>query len=202
MRTRTKRMALAVVIAVGAGLVGYETARGVEGGTVTGKVTTPGAQYLGETVVHLVKVPGTYTPKTHVMTQKALHFHPHVLAITFGDTVKWENRDHVGHNVFSPDHEGYNLGVWTFGQSKRYTFDKHTGAYTQKCSVHPNMLAYVFVNQNPYQAVVSEDGSYTLSGVPPGTYQLAVWNSHFQAAPQQVTVKAGQRGAGDFALKP
>ena len=200
MRTRTRWMALAAVIAVGVGVAGYGAARAAEGGTLTGKVTTPGDQYLGETVVYLVKVPGTYAPKTHVMTQKALHFHPHVLAITFGDTVKWENRDHVGHNVFSPDHEGYNLGVWGFGQSRSYTFDQHTGAYAQKCSVHPTMLAYVFVNQNPYQAVVSEDGSYTLAGVPPGTWQVAVWNSHFQAGPQPVTVKAGGAATADFSL--
>jgi len=200
MRARTQRLALAALIAVGLAFVIQDTARSAEGGTLTGKVTTPGGQYLGETVVYLVKVPGKYAPRTHVMTQKALHFHPHVLAITLGDTVRWENRDHVGHNVFSPDHEGYNLGVWDFGENKSYTFEKHLGAYQQKCSVHPNMLAYVFVGQNPHQAVVGEDGSYTIADVPAGTWELAVWNSHFQAASRPVTVQAGGSVTQDFAL--
>ena len=125
---------------------------------------------------------------------------PHVLAISFGDTVEYLNREHVSHNVYSPDHEGYNLGVWDYGQERTYHFDKHTGAYEQKCWVHPTMKAWVYVNQNPYEATLNQDGTYTIKGVPPGHYTLAVWNSHLQAAAQKIDVKAGHTTVVDFNL--
>lgn len=201
MDTRVLRWMVAVTAVVAIGLLGTGAAVASEGGRITGKVTTPSGRFLRETVVHLVKVPGHYRPKTLVMTQHHLHFHPHVLAITFGDTVKYVNRDPVDHNVYSTDHEGFNLGVWGFGQSRSYTYDKAHGAYAEKCDLHPDMLAYVFVNQNPYEAVVDRAGHYTLTGVPPGTYQLAVWNSHFHAAPEKVTVHAGGTVTRDFTLQ-
>ncbi len=174
------------------------TPAAAEGGSITGTVTATPAKYLAETVVYLESVPGTYAPKTAVMDQQNMKFTPHVLAITQGDTVDFENHDHVDHNVFSPNGD-YNLGVWGYGQSKRHTFTR-TGVFTQLCSLHPEMIAYVFVGQNPYAAVVDEHGRFTISGVPAGRYTLAVWNSQLAGKPQTVTVEAGKQQQVSIAL--
>jgi plastocyanin len=161
-----------------------------EGGTISGKVDATPPKYLPETVVYLKTVPGTYAPRTVSMDQRSMKFIPHVLTITQGDAVKFLNNDSVVHNVYSPDNEGYNLGTFPQNKDASYTFKKQ-GVYSQLCSLHPEMLAYVFVGQNPYASAVSADGRYEIKGVPSGTYQLAVWNPKLKAADRSVTVGAG-----------
>jgi plastocyanin len=170
------------------------------GGTVTGKAAATPAKYLEETVVYLKGAVGSQAPKTASMDQKGMKFIPHVLAVSKGDTVQFLNHDGVAHNVYSPDNEGYNLGSFKPEESRSYTF-KSAGLYTQLCSVHPEMLGFIFVGENPYAAVVDRDGSFTLKDVPPGTYKIAVWNSHLKAAEKTVTVTAGATSEVSFALQ-
>jgi plastocyanin len=163
-----------------------------QGGTISGKVEATPAKYLPETVVYLKNVPGTYQPRKLSMDQRGMKFIPHILTITQGDAVKFLNNDNVAHNVYSPDGEGYNLGTFKQNEDASYTYNK-IGVYTQLCSIHPEMLAYVFVGQNPYASAVDAKGRYEIKGVPPGTYQLAVWNgSKLKTAEKTVTVTAGK----------
>lgn len=159
--------------------------------SITGTVSATPARYLGETVVYLRNVAGTFTPRTAVVDQKTMAFVPHVLAVTAGDTVSFGNHDNVGHNVFSPDNEGFNLGTFPPGETRGYTFRRPNVGYAELCSLHPEMLGYVFVGQNPYHAVVDANGRFTIHNVPPGTYAVAVWNSKLKGADQNVTVAAG-----------
>jgi len=164
---------------------------GAVAGEITGKVDATPAKYLGETIVYVEKAAGTFTPKTHKMDQKGMKFLPHLLAVTQGDTVEFTNSDGVDHNVYSPDNEGFNLGMMAAGKTGKHTFDK-AGTYSELCSVHPEMLAYVFVGQNPFAAAVGKDGTYKIENVPAGQYMVAVWNSHLKAASSPVTVGAGK----------
>ncbi len=171
-----------------------------EGGTVAGKVEVTPPKYLEETVVYLKSVPGTYKPRTHAIDQKGMKFLPHLLVVTQGDTVKFENHDNVVHNVYSPDNEGYNLGSFKQNEDRSYTFAK-AGVYSQLCSVHPEMLGYVFVGQNPYAAAVDKKGHYSIKNVPPGTWQLAVWNAHLKGPEKSVTVTAGKTAEENLVVK-
>jgi plastocyanin len=176
------------------------TAR-AEGGTISGKVEATPAKYLEDTVVYLKSVPGSYAPKKHAMDQKGMKFIPRVMTITQGDSVKFLNNDNVAHNVYSPDGEGYNLGTFKQNEDASYTFKK-AGVYAQLCSIHPEMLAYVFVGQNPYAAPVDAKGRYTIKDVPPGTWQLAVWNASKLKAPEKaVTVAAGKTAEENLSIK-
>ncbi|HEY3451782.1 MAG TPA: plastocyanin/azurin family copper-binding protein [Myxococcales bacterium] len=171
-----------------------------QNGKITGKVEATPPKYLEETVVYLKEVKGTPAPKTATMDQKGMKFIPHVLAITAGDTVKFLNDDAVAHNVYSSDAEGFNLGSFPKGESRTNTFKK-AGTYTILCSIHPEMLAFIFVGQNPYSAVVGKDGTFEIANVPPGTYQLAIWNSKLKAPEQSVTVAAAKPAQATFSLK-
>ncbi len=188
------RIATGVLVVVAPGVVA------AAGGTIAGKVEATPAKYLGETVVYVEKAAGTHAPATANMDQKGMKFIPQVLTVTAGDTVQFLNHDKVAHNVYSPDNEGYNLGTFKPGETRSYTF-KSQGMYTQLCSVHPEMLGFIFVGQNPYSAAVDPDGRFALKDVPPGTYQVAVWNSHLKAPPQSVTVAEGKTAKADFALR-
>ncbi len=172
-----------------------------DGGTISGKVQATPAKYLPDTVVYLKSVPGSYAPHKVAMDQRGMQFVPHILTITQGDTVEFLNNDHVAHNVYSPDGEGYNLGTFKQNENATYTYKK-PGVYSQLCSIHPEMLAYVFVGQNPYATAVDSGGHYTIKGVPAGTYQLAVWNgSKLKTADRPVTVTAGKTTQLDLSIQ-
>jgi plastocyanin len=174
-----------------------------DGGTVVGRVEALPARFLSETVVYLrdAKPPDPPpAPRKVAIDQRGLKFTPHVVAITVGDAVEFPNGDAVDHNVFTPDNEGYNLGMIKPNSAGAYTF-RQPGVYTQLCSVHSEMLAYVFVGTTPYQAVVEPNGTFKIEHVPPGTFKLAVWNSHLKAAEQSVTVVEGKSTEANFSLK-
>lgn len=170
------------------------------GGTIAGKVEATPAKYLEETVVYLKEVPGSWPPRTHALDQKGMKFLPHLLAITVNDSVRFLNSDGVDHNVYTPDGDGYNLGMLSKGRSVERTFPK-PGSYSQLCSVHPEMLGYVFVGQNPFSAVVGKDGRFKIEKVPAGTWKIAVWNPQLKAAEQPVAVADGKTAEVGFSIR-
>jgi plastocyanin len=161
------------------------------GGSVSGKVDVTPPKFAAETVVYLKGVTAPPQPQTHAMDQRNMTFLPHVLAVAKGDTVKFLNHDGVAHNVYSPDGDAYNLGSFKQNEERTHTFDQE-GAYSQLCSIHPEMLGYIFVAPSRFAAAVDAKGRYTIADVPPGSYKLAVWNSHLKAPDQPVTVTAGK----------
>jgi plastocyanin len=168
-------------------------------GTISGKVEATPEKYLADTVVYVKEAPGDHAPRTLKVDQKGMTFIPRILLATVGDTVQFLNSDRVDHNVYTPDGEAYNLGMFPKGQSREHKFTK-AGTYTQLCSVHPEMIAYIFVGQNPYAAVVKKDGTYTIENVPPGNYEVAVWNPKLKAEAAPVVVEAGKSAKADFTL--
>lgn len=205
MKFHTTRFQASVVQAARAVFVSAGVFAGVSGmafaagGTVGGKVDATPAKYLEETVVYLKEVPGTHAPRTESMDQKGMRFIPHVLTVALGDTVEFLNHDSMAHNVYSPDNETYNLGSFKPEEKRGYTF-KSVGMYTQLCSIHPEMLGFIFVGQNPYSAVVDKEGNFTITSVPAGSYTIAVWNSHLKAADKKVAVSEGQSAKVSFSL--
>lgn len=161
------------------------------GGAVAGKVAVQPARFQDETVVYLADVPGTWKPRTHAMDQRGMKFLPLVLTVTAGDSVDFLNNDGVEHNVFSPDQDAFNLGTFQSGDKRSHLFDA-PGVYRIRCSIHPEMLGWVFVAPNPYAAPVDRRGKFALRDVPPGTYRLAVWNAHLGETERTVTVAAGK----------
>ncbi len=169
-----------------------------DGGSVAGKVEGP-PRYLKETVVYVKALPGPFMPKTRPIDQKAMTFIPHVLTATAGDTAVFLNHDVVDHNVFSPDNEGFNLGVFPHGQNRSYPL-RAPGVYVLLCRIHPDMLGYIFVGQNPFSTTVDAEGRFRLDKIPPGRWQLAVWNSHGQAPDQTVEIRRNQTARANFNL--
>jgi plastocyanin len=171
---------------------------------ITGTVKVTGATSSADAVVYVQNAAGTFpAAKTETIDQKQMQFIPHVLPVLAGTTVKFLNDDPTAHNVFSPDNEKFNLGTWPQGQTKDYAFAKCAKfpcVYTLLCRVHPEMEGYVVVLQNPYFAVSGKDGHYTIDGVPPGSYTLAVWHQKAKTQPKPVTVEAGKSATVDFVL--
>jgi hypothetical protein len=111
-----------------------------------------------------------------------------VLVVRVGTTVEFPNNDKVFHNVFSfRDGKKFDLGMYPKGAVKRITVDK-PGLARLFCNIHPNMAAYVMAVDSPYSAVTNEDGTFTIAGVPPGTYTYHAWRPGGQPLTGSVSV--------------
>lgn len=171
---------------------------------IQGSVTAKKAKHLRDTVVYIESAPYTAEPpKEHVvMDQKNMTFVPHVLPVVKGTTVDFLNSDMVQHNIYSPDAaaDNMNLGTWLKGETRPFTFNK-LGVATLKCNVHVDMTAYILILQNPYFAKVNNDGSFSISNVPEGTYTVKLWNERLKADDQTATVSANHPASVTFSLK-
>jgi plastocyanin len=170
-------------------------------GEISGKLSG-NKKYFRDAIVYIEKAPGQYKAPTKPveLDQRNHKFVPAVLPVVRGTTVKFLNNDHEAHNVFSPDNEKYDLGNWIGGESRDYTF-KQLGVYTQLCKLHPSMIGYVVVLQNPYVAQVdSTDGSFRIRDVPLGKYQVKAWQARGEGGPIEVVVEAGKEAQADIPI--
>jgi len=67
------------------------------------------------------------------------------------------------------------------------------------CELHPWAKAYVLVFDHPYYAMTDNNGTFSLDGIPAGTYHLRAWHPVLGLVDQTVTVSAG--AAATVALK-
>jgi hypothetical protein len=63
------------------------------------------------------------------------------------------------------------------------------------------MNSYAGVVEHPFFAVTGPDGSFTIDGVPPGSYVVEVWHERLGTATQTVTVDGKAGAMANFALK-
>jgi plastocyanin len=171
-----------------------------QGGIIEGVVDSPYVKRY-QALVYIDQMKGDFPPPKQdaIMSQKNMVFAPHVLPVVKGTTVDFYNYDTVAHNVFSPPGAAvrFNLGLYGAGVKKTQTFDT-LGEVPLLCNVHPEMLGYVIVLQNPYFAITDEGGKFQIKNVPPGTYQIKVWNEKVEGDPQQVVVTDGKPTAVEF----
>jgi plastocyanin len=139
------------------------------------------AQVSGNPVEHAVVWLEVDTPPAFLQTSKVvvdqrnLSFSPHVLVVRVGTTVEFPNNDKVFHNVFSfRDGKKFDLGMYPTGTSKRIVFDR-PGLARLFCNIHPNMAAYIMAVDTPFYAISDERGSFSIPGVPAGTYTYHAW---------------------------
>ncbi len=175
-------------------LIAVPVFAGENTGTISGKVKVFRAPRSADVVVYLADVPGTFGPPAkHLrIDQKNLIFTPHVLPVVVGTTVDFANSDKVLHNVFSPSKtKKFNLGTYGKDTIKQTTFDKE-GKVVLLCNVHTEMSAFIVILPNPYFAKTGNDGSFTITDIPPGEYTLKTWHEKKRPYKQKVTVEAGK----------
>ena len=60
------------------------------------------------------------------------------------------------------------------------------------------MQAFIGVVDHPYFAVTGADGSFSLKGLPPGTYTIEAWHEQLGTQTQSVTI--GEKETKDIAF--
>ena len=157
---------------------------------VSGTVKGGGSQGPGGAVITLKRIGGD-TPRPapargKVVTQRSKTFIPHVLAVPVGTKVSFRNEDPIFHNVFSLSKPNdFDTGLYKQGATYEKTF-KRAGVVQVLCNIHSSMLGVIVVVDTPYYAQADGNGAFSIKGVPPGDYQVAVWH---EAASQPVEQK-------------
>lgn len=127
-----------------------------------------------------------------VLDQHHEAFDPYVVAITAGSSVLFPNHDVTFHNVFSLSKaKRFDLGRYPSGASKSVRFDR-PGVVRVFCDIHSHMSAFILVFAHPYFATTDSDGRYRIEGVPPGDYQLSIWNDGETRATHKLHVPASE----------
>ena len=131
-----------------------------------------------------------------VMDQAGYEFLPEFLIAQAGQPVQFRNSEDVLHNVrvteTSTQKPAFNVATLAFG---KYEHKFEPGFYTVTCDIHSTMRAGILVTASPYTASTAEDGSFSMSDVRPGKYNLTI----YAGAPpvvRPVEVKSGQTDLG------
>jgi plastocyanin len=155
-----------------------------------------------------VKLQGEF-PKTPVPTepvvidQRGCVYLPRIVGARVGQTLEVRNSDQLLHNVHSRSSgsNSFNVGQPQAGVVSRFRLNEEPGLLRLACDVHRWMTAYVGVVSHPYFAVTSDDGTFRISGVPPGTYTIQAWHERYGDLSETVHVAPGGTAAVAFAYE-
>lgn len=127
-----------------------------------------------------------------VLDQKGCQYRPHVFGVQVGQPVEILNSDPTLHNIHAwpMTNQEFNVGQALQGLRHTHTFSTREVMVPFKCDVHKWMNAFVGVLDHPFFAVTGADGTFTLKGLPPGTYTVEAWHEKLGTQTQSVTVGA------------
>ncbi|MEW5987256.1 MAG: carboxypeptidase regulatory-like domain-containing protein [Chloroflexota bacterium] len=133
-----------------------------------------------------------------VLDQKGCRYIPHVFGMQAGQDLVIRNSDDVLHNIHPVPtvNDSFNVGQPVKDMETTKTFEEPEVMIPIACDVHEWMSGYAGVLSHPYYAVSGEDGSFTLSNVPPGTYTVEAWHEVYGAQTMEVTVS--EKGAAEI----
>jgi plastocyanin len=138
----------------------------------------------------------TAKPVHAELRQYHQQFRPKLLVVPVGSTVSFPNSDPIFHNVFSLSRaKTFDLGYYPMGQTRVVRFDE-PGVVQVYCHLHPNMYAAIVVTPSRWYTRPAADGSFTLNGVPAGTYHLVAW--HMRAGFFEREVLVGEANPTDI----
>jgi plastocyanin len=139
------------------------------------------------------------------LDQKGCEYVPHVLAVDVGQTLEVTTSDQTAHNIHPlPDMSTGNIG-WNRSQPPGApafdtTWKGMEVSIPVKCNIHPWMHGYIAVVKGPY-AVTDQNGAFTISNVPPGSYTVTAWQEDYGKQTQTVSVTGGKPATADFSFK-
>ena len=170
------------------------------------EVNVKGGHLVGA-VVYVTKIdagkPWAQADKP-LLDQKGCRFAPEVLVVKKDSELTVRNSDPVLHNIHTYEIIGavrrtmFNVGQPDKGDLKQPIKVRRSNAVKIECDAHDFMHAWAFAADNPYVAVTRDDGSFSIDGLPDGSYELKAWHPVLGEKSAQVTVKGATSANFEF----
>jgi plastocyanin len=139
-----------------------------------------------------------------VLDQKGCVYTPHVIALEAGGFVEFRNEDPTMHNVHTMPTVAGNTAVdiseGPKGKPQMRQFKQPEAMIPVRCNNHPWMEAFLNVSATPWFAVTGPDGSFSLKGMPAGTYVLEAVHEKLGEQDVTVVVKPQSEATAAFAF--
>jgi plastocyanin len=135
-----------------------------------------------------------------VLDQDGCIYEPRNFGVMVGQPIEIKNSDPVLHNIKAvpKKNRGFNISQPTQGMTTRRTFNTEEVGVPLECNVHSWMHASVTVLNHPFFATTGRDGTFSIKGLPPGTYELEARHEKLGTRTTSVTVTEG--GTVDAAI--
>jgi len=146
-------------------------------------------------------------------------FDPHVSLLRTTQTLVLGNADPIGHNTkidtFKNDPINYTIAS---GGSLKHQFPNAERMPSRvSCSIHPWMIGWLLIRDNPYMAVTDKDGKFEIKNLPVGSWQFMFWHEkagyvdqvtlggakqEWKKGRAMITIKAGDNHLGVIKVGP
>lgn len=137
-----------------------------------------------------------------VLDQSGCRYTPRIFGVRVGQPLEMVNSDATMHNVHAMPmvNQEFNRGMPNQNGRMTQIFTAPEQMVRFKCDLHAWMNAYGGVMPHPFFAVTGADGTFSLTGVPPGKYELAVWHEKLGSATQSIEVGNSRAVSLNFTL--
>ena len=127
------------------------------------------------------------------LDQRQCVYIPHIQIVPPGTSVDIYNSDPILHNVhayMNGSNTIFNLALPVQGFRIRRRLDD-PGLMSLKCDAgHTWMSGYIVVQDNPYYALTTPDGTYLIEDIPAGEYRLRIWHEWLRESEVPVLIEA------------
>ena len=115
-----------------------------------------------------------------LLDNKNCSFQPHIALVRVGQpfVIKNSDPDPVSHNTNAKllQNGQFNV-IIAVGEEKGMKFSKtETLPMPVNCNIHPWMQGHILVQDHPYMAVSTEDGTFEIKNVPAGKHEFQFWH--------------------------
>jgi len=167
------------------------------------KMTLGTDQGVANAVVKIIGAVGKAEPKKGHLDQVNCQFVPHVQVLPIGSTLVITSSDSVLHNTHAFREDGstaFNIAVPIVGMEVTKKVTKPEIMKLRCDAGHTWMSGYIVVVDESYYALTDADGNFTIDGIPPGQYDLEIWQEWLGKSKQAVEIKDGVNQT-NFTLK-
>ncbi len=135
-----------------------------------------------------------------VLDQLGCMYRPRVIGLQLGQKLLVHNSDDATHNVhsFATRNDNFNRTQSPGGADIEWIAEKREAMAAFGCDIHPWMKAWVSVCDHPFFAVSAADGTFSISGLPPGEYTLEAAHEKLGKKSKNVTLSAGGTAEIEF----
>lgn len=140
------------------------------------------------------------TPTTPVtIDQTGCLYQPRTFGIMVGQPLAIKNSDGILHNIkaMGKKNRPFNISQPTIMTTSR-SFTTEEVMLPVECNVHGWMHAFIGVLPHPFFASTGADGSFSIKGLPAGTYTIEAWHEKYGTQTATVTVTGTDTKTADF----